>query len=65
MIPDFQTFMLPVLKYAGDKKEHSIRETIEKMSDLFRLTESERKELLPSGQQTIITNRVGWARTFF
>lgn len=31
---------------------------------LFRLTEEERRGLLPSGQQTIINNRVGWARTY-
>ena len=28
-IPDFQTTMLPLLKIAEDKQEHSIREAIE------------------------------------
>jgi len=25
-IPDYQTIMLPLLKFAGDKDEHSLRE---------------------------------------
>lgn len=63
-IPDYQTIMLPLLKFAGDKKEHSIRETIDHISDLFKLSETERKEVLPSGRSYIIDNRVGWARTY-
>jgi restriction system protein len=34
-IPDYQSIMLPLLKYASDKKEHSIRETIEYLVNLF------------------------------
>lgn len=64
MIPDYQSIMLPLLKYAGDKKEHHIREAIDRLADEFNLSEEERKELLPSGQQAIFDNRVGWARTY-
>ena len=63
-IPDYQSIMLPLLKYAGDKKEHSLTETIEYTNKLFGLTEEEKRELLPSGLQPIINNRVGWARTY-
>lgn len=63
-IPDYQTLMLPVLELAADKKEHSIREAIDTLSDKFRLSDPERTELLPSGQQYIFENRVGWARTY-
>lgn len=63
-IPDFQTIMLPLLKFLGDKKEHSLREAIEYLADEFNLSEEERKELLPSGQQFTFDNRVGWARTY-
>lgn len=63
-IPDFQSIMLPFLKFAGDNQEHSIREAINYISDFFKLSENERKEVLPSGQQHIIDNRVGWARTY-
>jgi restriction system protein len=63
-IPDYQSIMLPLLKYASDTKEHSLRETIEALADEFQLADDERRTLLPSGQQTIFDNRVGWARTY-
>ena len=56
--------MLPLLKLAGDKKEHSIREAIDSVSGLFRLSDEQKKEVLPSGRSYIIDNRVGWARTY-
>jgi len=63
-IPDYQTIMLPLLKFIRDKKEHSLRETIDALADQFHLTAEERRELLPSGNQAIFNNRVGWARTY-
>jgi len=51
VIPDYQAVMLPLLKYAGDGKEHHIRDAIEELAEEFKLSEEERKELLPSGQQ--------------
>lgn len=63
-IPDYQSIMLPLLKFAGDKKEHSIREAIDHIADLFKLSEEQKKEVLPSGRSYIIDNRVGWARTY-
>ena len=63
-IPDFQTIMLPLLKLAQDGKEHSINEAVEMLSGLFNLPEEEKSKLLPSGQQPIFYNRVGWARTY-
>ena len=58
-IPDFQSFMLPVLRLAASG---SIRatETIAHLSDEFSLTEAERGELLASGRQTKVANRVYW-----
>ncbi|WP_367186592.1 winged helix-turn-helix domain-containing protein, partial [Thermosynechococcus sp. Uc] len=50
-IPDFQSIMLPLLEFASDGQEHSLRETIEALADKFNLTEEERSKLLPSGQQ--------------
>lgn len=63
-IPDFQTLMLPLLKYVGDDKEHTLRETIESLSREFALNDTERNTLLPSGNQLMFDNRVGWARTY-
>ena len=56
--------MLPLLKYSGDGKEHTLREAVEQLADSFKLEEKERSVLLPSGQQTVFHNRVGWARTY-
>ncbi len=63
-IPDFQTIMLPLLQLASDSQEHSLREAYDRLADKFQLTEDERKELLPSGQQELFHNRVAWARTY-
>ncbi len=63
-IPDYQSIMLPFLKFIEDKEEHSFRETVDGLAKVFQLTEEEQKELLPSGQQEIFSNRVGWARTY-
>jgi len=32
-IPDYQAFMLPLLKYAADNQEHSINEAIDFYAD--------------------------------
>src|SRR5215208_215466 len=63
-IPDYQTVMLPLLHFAADGHEHSLREAIEKLADHFDLSGDERKALLPSGRQATFDNRVGWARTY-
>ncbi len=63
-IPDYQSIMFPLLKFAGDNQEHTIREAIDHIAETFKLTEEDRKEVLPSGSQYIIDNRVGWARTY-
>ena len=63
-IPDYQSIMLPLLKLAGDGKIHEINKVTEELADKFNLDEQDRRELLPSGQQTTFANRVGWARTY-
>jgi restriction system protein len=37
---------------------------VEELATEFRLTDSERSELLPSGTAPLFDNRVGWARTY-
>lgn len=63
-IPDYQSIMLPLLKFAGDQQEHSRLESIEHISKIFELSEVEKNQLLPSGTKPIINNRVGWAKTY-
>ncbi len=62
-IPDFQTLMLPLLRLAAQGEIKSA-DSYEKLADEFHLSAAEREQLLPSGQQTVVANRVGWARTF-
>ena len=64
MIPDYQTIMLPLLKLCGDGQEHSLRDTTEKLASDFGLSKQELEQKLPSGQQSVFGNRVGWARTY-
>lgn len=63
-IPDYQTIMLPLLRFVGDGRERSLRESIDSLAEEFRLSDTERRQLLPSGQQEVFDNRVGWARTY-
>jgi len=64
LIPDYQTIMLPLLQLAKDSKEHSLRGAADIIAEEFKLSQEERKELLPSGNQAVFFNRVGWARTY-
>lgn len=63
-IPDFQSVMRPVLSAVEDGMPLALSELRERIAEQFQLTEDERKERLPSGNQTVINNRVGWARTY-
>ncbi len=63
-LPDFQTLMLPVLKFAASHGEHTLRQCTDFLADEFRLTEEERALLLPSGRQPSFYNRVSWARGY-
>lgn len=56
--------MLPLLKFYADEQEHTFREAVESLAKSFKLTDEERRKMLPSGQQAVFDNRVGWARTY-
>jgi restriction system protein len=55
--------MLPLLRLAADQGEHSLREAIAFLSDAFQLSEQEKSELLGSGRQGVMANRVYWSGT--
>jgi len=63
-IPDYQTCMLPLLKHYADGHEHTNRDSIDALAIGFRLTDAERRMMLPSGVQGLFDNRVNWARTY-
>jgi restriction system protein len=56
--------MLPFLRYLADGSEHTLRDAEDSLAKHFKLTPAERAALLPSGQQGIFKNRIGWARTY-
>jgi len=63
-VPDFQSLMLPLLKFASDRQEHNMNEAQEMLAIQLHLNDQDQKELLPSGKQRKFDNRVGWARTY-
>ena len=62
-IPDYQTLMLPVLRLAADG-ETRVPAVEEQIAAHLGLTEGERGELLASGRQTKIRNRIHWAKFY-
>lgn len=63
MIPNYQQFMRPVLEAAkgGEVKYSEVKQTI---VDTLGLTEEEKERRIPSGRQTFVANRIGWAKTY-
>lgn len=55
--------MLPLLESLLDGRERTIRDLTDALAIRFGLTESEREEVLPSGQQSVFGNRVAWSKT--
>ncbi len=63
-VPDYQSFMLPILRMLGDGEIYNGREINERMAEEFQLTEEDKNILLPSGRRKTYVNRIGWARTY-
>ena len=63
-VPKYHEFMLPMLKELKEGSSKSMQEIRDSLADHFNLSEEDQKELLPSGNQSIFDNRVGWARTY-
>jgi len=63
-VPDFQTLMLPVLRFANEQGEHTLREATDFLAGELELTPEEKAQRLPSGRQPTFYNRVSWARGY-
>ncbi|AWD68664.1 restriction endonuclease (plasmid) [Priestia megaterium] len=63
-IPNYQSFMYPLLELLGDGSEHTLQEAYIYLADYFGLTSRDKGEFLPSGKQLVYHNRIGWARTY-
>ena len=62
-IPDYQSLMLPVLKAAATG-EVRIGAVVDELAEQLHLSAEERAEFLPSGKQTVFSNRVHWAKSY-
>lgn len=62
-MPDYQTLMLPLLTLAA-KGETRVPDVEQQIADEFSLTAQERDQLLPSGRQKVLHNRIHWAKFY-
>jgi restriction system protein len=62
-VPAFQEMFSPFLHFLSDGKEHRLSEVASHIAEDFHLTDEDKSEMIPSGQSSKLSNRVGWART--
>jgi restriction system protein len=62
-VPDYQSLKLPVLQ-ASTIGEVRIGDAVDRLADQLNLTPEDRAQLLPSGKQNLLGNRVHWAKTY-
>lgn len=63
-IPDFQSYMKPILALLSDHVERRITDISERLAEHFKLTANDLDEVLPSGKKSRHYDRVGWAATY-
>lgn len=62
-IPDYQALMLPVLRLAATGATR-VPDAAAAIADQLGLSEAEREEMLPSGRQRVLHNRIHWAKFY-
>lgn len=63
-VPKYYEMHKPILECLCDGQAHTMKDLKAYVIKYFKLTEGEVSALLPSGTQTYLTNRIGWARTY-
>ncbi|MEG1567334.1 MAG: winged helix-turn-helix domain-containing protein [Anaerovoracaceae bacterium] len=63
-IPKYYEMHKPFLEFLRDGQLHSLKELKIEVAKHFNIDDNALAEFLPSGRQTIFTNRIGWARTY-
>jgi len=53
--------MLPYLQFMGDGKPHNTGEAEDYLAGIFKVTEAQRQELIPSSRAFRFRNRIAWA----
>lgn len=60
-IPSTILLKLPILRFLEDKKEHTLRETLDFIAKKFSVSQEERVQLIPSKKGRTFELRVTWA----
>src|SRR6201986_2412991 len=64
-VPSFQQLMLPALQTIGQRyDEISISGLEDEVCKAVKISVEERQLRLPSGNQTLVANRLNWARSY-
>ena len=64
-VPDFQSMFVPFLQVVSDGQDHTTKGITEAVANHFGLSKEDREEMLPSGNQRRLNNRVGWGQNSF
>ena len=63
-IPKYDEMYRVFLECLADMQQHKSKELRDIIAARLSVSDAERQERLPSGQQAIFDNRVGWTRTY-
>lgn len=63
-VPTYQIIMLPVLQEVAGAEQRAVSEIVGGIEARFQLSPEDREQMLPSGTQRTIVNRVHWAVSY-
>lgn len=63
-LPSYEAMMPVVLKVLADDTSRPLREVFELVCQHYAFTPEQLADTLPSGRQTTVRSRVGWAKTY-
>ncbi|WP_243880713.1 winged helix-turn-helix domain-containing protein [Shewanella algae] len=63
-IPSYEEMMPAVLKVLMDGQQKPLRQVYDDVAAFYGFSEHQRSLHLPSGKQTYVRSRVGWAKTY-
>ncbi len=65
VVPDFQSFFVPLLNAMDDGGEYALADVRKQVQSELQLSDPDVLEKLPSGTQTKFANRLAWAAVYF
>jgi len=63
-LPKFDEFLGPVLDLLSDGQERSSRDVVTQLADTMSISEEARAEMIPSGKQSRMKNRITWSLSY-